>query len=402
MGLFRVFKRSIRFTTRSKRRFLVFLLIFAIVSTFVAFFVDGIDTKQTDEFLKQKGVVLDEISEFSVSYSQGSLLLDNILDLPNNGRSPIEDSASYHYADLDQTLRIFSFELDRPWMSSVVNPSLILTGRYPRLANEILVPKGSFQLRNSSSGITLKSDIVIGQSIEFDDNDTPIKLQVVGTFDNSKILIPLELKSQLWLFMDFTLFENVLDLYSKTLSDSFTYSMSIVVPGEVLNPTTYDAIETLKEEIDEIISAGTTSSYGTWWPSRALTEDEKNNSYKDLVSLGFAVVGGIVLSLMFSFLITRFRRREIAVLKALGYSNSSVRTTLIAEIIVTSVVGFVIGLGSAQGILFYFSGLNQSSLLRGISMLYSFIINVVIALPGMFLVSRRILKISPAEAFRDK
>lgn len=402
MGLFRVFKKSIRFTVRSKRRFIVFLMIFAIVSSFVAFFVDGIDTMQTDDFLDQKSVVLKEFGEFSVSYNQSDLLMDDILDLPDNGKSPIEDSAIYHYLDLDQSLRIFSIMLSKPWLSSGVNPSMIQTGRFPRTTNEVLVPDGSFQIRNSSTGIILKSDVVVGQTIEFINNEEIIELKVVGTFDNAKITIPLDLNKKLWLFMDFTIFEKIIDLYGNILDEAYTYSMSFIVPGTILNPATYDALDQLNADIREIIDEEETSNYGSWLSPTKPGKDLREESYKELVFLGFAIIGGIFLSLMFSYLISRFRRREIAVLKALGYSNPSVRAALIGEIITTSSVGFVIGLGTAQGLIFFISDYSPTSLLRGFSMLYSFLINVVIAVPGMFLISRRVLKISPAEAFRDK
>ena len=113
------------------------------------------------------------------------------------------------------------------------------------------------------------------------------------------------------------------------------------------------------------------------------------------------MLGGVVLATLFSYLITRFRREEIAIMKAMGYSNSSVRTSLIGEIFTTAMSGFILGLGSVQTILLVWSEFNFLSLLRLQAVLGSFVINVVIALPGILLASRRILKVSPAEAFRD-
>ncbi|MHA2249453.1 MAG: hypothetical protein ACXAD7_03775, partial [Candidatus Kariarchaeaceae archaeon] len=67
MGKLRVFRKSVRFTFRSRKRFLVFVLIFAIISAFVAFYIDSLDDLQTDRFLEQKGVVLQQDDENSVT-----------------------------------------------------------------------------------------------------------------------------------------------------------------------------------------------------------------------------------------------------------------------------------------------------------------------------------------------
>ena len=110
----------------------------------------------------------------------------------------------------------------------------------------------------------------------------------------------------------------------------------------------------------------------------------------------------MLISLLFSYLISRFRRREIAVLKALGYSNGSVRTALVAESITISLIGFFVGLGSAQAILMVNLGRFERNALFSLTAIgVSFLTIVVITLPGILFISRRVLKISPAEAFRD-
>ena len=92
----------------------------------------------------------------------------------------------------------------------------------------------------------------------------------------------------------------------------------------------------------------------------------------------------------------------MAILKAMGYSQSSVRTTLVAEIVTIAFFGFVFGLSLAQGLLFYLSDFNRNSLLSRDAVLAAFIINVILTLPGMLLVSWRVLRVSPSEAFRDR
>lgn len=404
MGKIRILKKSVRFTVRSKRRFIVFMLIFAIVSSFIAFFVDNIDTLQTDEYLEQKGLVLNQQNDMTVTYDQGKALLDEILKIQNNGASAVDVHMMSNYAELDETLNIFSIDVTKPWLSKDINPSYIKQGRFPSNPNEVVIPINSYQSRTSTDGRTMDTDIVVGQTLKFTNAEEVVELKVVGTFEPVDIQIDyIDTIGELWFFMDTTAFAKLLNLYDLTLSDAYTYAMSFVVPGLILVDSTYQAIDNLNAEIEKIIAEGTIEAYGDWQKQaeQLPLQQAVDTATTILVSLGFAVIGGVVLSIMFSYLITRFRRREIAVLKALGYSNSSVRTSLVGEILTISIIGFFVGLISVQGILFSRSNYDFDSLLRSISFLASFAINVLITLPGMLLVSRRILKVSPAEAFRD-
>ncbi len=404
MGLARVFSRSVRFTFRSKKRFLVFLIIFGIVSTFVAFFIDSIDELQTDRFLDQKGVVLEELDEFTVNYTQGQRIRDDILALENQGYS-IEDHESYLYADLDDSLRIFSININKPWMTRDLNPGLLETGRFPNNPNEIIVPRGSFQVKNSTNNVTITSDVAIGQTLKFENNNSQsIDLKVVGTFNNDKIQIPLFRDKSLWMVVDITMFQQLIALYGQDMNISYTYSISFTVPGYILDPKTYDAIDSLNNAIKGVMKNEPDGNpYGDWRPQPISlpTESAKVDANNKIVSLGFAILGGIILATLFAYLISRFRRKEIAILKAMGYSNSQVRVSLLAEIMTTSFSGFIVGASTAQGLLFYLNGLSRNGVLRFQSILVSFIITVIITLPGMLLVSRKILKVSPAEAFRS-
>ncbi len=406
MGKIRVLKKSIKFTVRSKRRFIVFLLIFAIVSSFVTFFINDIDTLQTDLYLEQKGLILNQRNEFSVFNNQSTRLLNEILDIKaSGGLDAVENYAVSRYADLDAGLRIFSLDVKNPWMNADVNPSLIQQGKYPSTANEIMVPTGSFYFKSTSNNVAIKSDIVVGQVLEFFDGTDLIELTVVGTFDTSKMTqINVDVKEKLWIFLHDTTYDSMLDLYNIDEDASYTYSMSFVVPGLILSETTYQAINDLNDGIKVILSENNTDSYGIWASQAEFLplEDSVKKATNTLVSLGFAVIGGIILSIMLSYLISRFRRREIAVLKALGYSNGSVRTTLVGEVLTTSISGFFVGMTLVQGILFYTSDFKFDNLLRWVAFLASFGIIVLITLPGIFLISRKILGVSPSEAFRDK
>ncbi|MHA2091506.1 MAG: FtsX-like permease family protein, partial [Candidatus Kariarchaeaceae archaeon] len=393
MGKLRVFRRSVRFTFRTKKRFYVFLLIFAIISSFVAFFIDSLDDLQTDRFMEQKGVIVRQDGDYQVTYNQGQSLLTSILALPaSNPDVKIEGHVVYNYIDLDGFLRIYSIDISKPWFSDFAKPSLITSGSYPSKSSEVLVPSGSFQQRNSTvPGITVKSKVVVGQKLVYEKaGSEPLELKVSGTFETSQLQTEPDKADRLWLFMDTKKFNEVVTFFGNTTSDAFTYSMSFSVEGNVIffNSGTHDNVKLLNEEIKSLIAEGSPSTYGDWesQPESLPSEQAEREGLQTMVNLGFVIIGGIVLSTMFAYLISRFRRREVAILKAMGYSHWSVRTSLVAEIITLAFTGFIVGVTLAQGLLYYASDFNRHSLLRWQALGVSFLINVVISLPGMLLV----------------
>ncbi|MCE7736326.1 MAG: ABC transporter permease [Candidatus Heimdallarchaeota archaeon] len=408
MGNFRVFKKSVKFTFRTKRRFLVFLLIFGIVSTFIAFYIDTLDDLRTDRLLEQKGVVMVQDSYTDVSYVEGNLMLNDILALAESDSDiKIQDSVIFHYIELDSYIRLYSMDIDHPWYSDFVKPSLVVDGRYPEKASEILIPAGAKQIYNSTStGVVVESKVAVGQKFSFENNQSDsIDLKVVGTFDTSNIQ-EREDSDRLWIFIDESMFEPMLELFGKTTADAFTYSITFVVPGTILSTDTHELVTALNRMIinDFLQSDTNIGQYGDWEPQPQIlpSQNALDEATNNLVNLMFVVLGGAILTTMFAYLISRFRRREVAILKAMGYSQSSVRTTLVAEIVTIAFFGFAFGLSLAQGLLYYLSDFNRTSLLSRDAVLAAFVINVILTLPGMLLVSWRVLRVSPSEAFRDR
>lgn len=407
MGLGRVFKRSVRYTFRTKRRFLVFLLIFGIVSTLIAFYIDNLDSLQTDELLEYKGVTVKKVENENILYSQGQSLFQDVKEVAASTEgTTIEDSAIYHYADIDSFIRINSIDIGLPWLSDFANPSKVQSGSFPDAPNEILVPDNSLQSRNITSGIgniRMDTNLVVGQTITFtNEAEESLSFTISGTFDNSDHDIS-NVNDQLWVFMDQSRFVETLEFFGMTTDDAFTYMMSFTVEGFVLSSSTYESTETLNNAVRELVED--TATYGNWQdvPDSLPTDEAKTTANRIIVNLSFVVIGGIILSILFAYLITRFRRTEIAILKAMGYSNGAIRTTLIGELLTTSFFGFLVGLSSAQGLLIYLNrGYNRGTLIRWEAIGASFIIMVLISIPGLLLASRRVLGVSPAEAFRDQ
>ncbi|MHA2031912.1 MAG: ABC transporter permease [Candidatus Kariarchaeaceae archaeon] len=405
MGNFRVFKQSVRFTFRSKRRFIVFLLIFGIVSTFIAFYIDTLDDMRTDGVLDQKGVSMYQEQYNTVTYTQGNQILTEILAFEDDDNIRIETSVIFHYAELDPFIRLYSIDINHPWYSEFIKPSLVVDGEYPEDKNHILVPTGSKQIYNSSStGVLVDTEVAVGQKFRFErDGLAPIELRVSGKFDSSKIQERGD-EDRLWIFADQSKFESLLEMFGKTVeNDAYTYGITFVVPGNILSEGTNELVTALNNKITDLLVLENLALHGDWepQPTSLPTKKAEEEAGQNWVYLLFVVLGGAILTTMFAYLITRFRRREVAILKAMGYAQSSVRTSLIAEILTVAFVGFLFGVSFAQTLLFYYGNYQTTSLLSIEAILVSFAINVLVTLPGMVLVSWRVLQVSPSEAFRD-
>jgi predicted lysophospholipase L1 biosynthesis ABC-type transport system permease subunit len=131
-------------------------------------------------------------------------------------------------------------------------------------------------------------------------------------------------------------------------------------------------------------------------------------------SILIAVLGGIVVATLYGFLLTTFRKTEIATMKCIGWSNNNIRILIVGEILLISTLAFIlfveIGIHLA-GVAFYLTGSATSSVfsippaiqqifIARDKLLLSFIIIVFAQLPGILLANYRILAVKPMEALR--
>ncbi|MFV2013967.1 MAG: hypothetical protein ACC656_00930, partial [Candidatus Heimdallarchaeota archaeon] len=116
-------------------------MIFGIVSTFIAFYIDTLDDMRTDGLLDQKGVVMVQNGNNGVTYDQGNLILNDIIAISDaNPKIKIESYVIFQYVELDPFIRLYSMDISKPWQSKFIKPSLVVDGKFPDKSNEILVP----------------------------------------------------------------------------------------------------------------------------------------------------------------------------------------------------------------------------------------------------------------------
>lgn len=132
------------------------------------------------------------------------------------------------------------------------------------------------------------------------------------------------------------------------------------------------------------------------------------------VLLAVTVAVGIVLSTMYGLILTTFRKREIATLKAIGWSNGNVLSRIFGEILFLSLIGFFILIELDIHILgtsWYIFGLDpvrlaEEQIVRNlyfsrVIMFCTFLLIVGLQIPGVYIANRRALQVKPMIAMRS-
>lgn len=126
------------------------------------------------------------------------------------------------------------------------------------------------------------------------------------------------------------------------------------------------------------------------------------------------IMGGVVVATLYGFILTHFRKNEIAALKCIGWSNGNLRTLIVGEILLISCLAFflfveigvhIIGFtyyttGSATTRNLLVPSYIQDVFLGAVYLPLAFIIVVLAQIPGILLAYWRILAVKPMVALR--
>jgi ABC-type antimicrobial peptide transport system permease subunit len=373
-------------------------MVFSILSGATIILISYFDNFSRAGLLTHKGVVV-KATDFGTA---GALRYsDAIGDI--GSISEAEETIFYRYINFGSSLRIFSVNTNYPWAFQDLKPNDLVAGHFPQQSNQILVSEDILLELEDSEGLTnLYTEPVVGTSFTINISTTSTyKMTVSGIFKKPPI-ITADPDNREWMFVTESAFNSI--VYSANLnledSDIFVHSITVIAAGDVFNGAAYANVDLI--EID--LRVGLTSvstSYDNPIFTRQTDKDETRNMM--FLSLTFGIIGTFMVSTLYSYLITRFRRREVAVLKAMGYNKWSVRIVVLSEILVVAVTGFLIGLLAIQAYL-YFSSTSSYVfyIIFSPTALLSFLAVVLSCVPGFLLITTRILGVRPLEIFRQK
>ena len=216
----------------------------------------------------------------------------------------------------------------------------------------------------------------------------------------------------LWFFVDDSTFNDILALYGlDPEADTFVHSMAIpiVIEGsgiplfDIPTDKDYENVADLEQTIQQDYLPDDVT-YGNFNKNAETSpiDVKQKNRLQSLLTFVVAVGFGALFVFLFGMLIAKFRKREIAILKAMGYTRGSIQLSLVTEIFTDAIIGFTVGMGLIQLALLYMSDFEPSTLFRPVSVWISFLIVVLMSLPGTFIITWRSLGVSPMTIFRDK
>ena len=395
MGKLKLLTKSIVFSTRSRRRFFTFVIIFSMLSGATILLLNYFDNFSRQGLLEHKGVVIKTASLGSVTLAEAQTDLD-----VTDGERLLGSSAVifYKYINFGSNFRIFSVDTRYQWGFTEIKPNNLIVGSFPNSDYEALVSEDVLvQLQDSQDSINIYTKPVVGTILKFgatvaDDFD----LKISGIFEK-----PTDVASDTreWILITEAAFDRLRENLGYTsAADVNVSSISIIASGDVYSGACYSNVDSIYSTLS---SLNTDPDYnGVIHTSRALKEETRNMAFLSLV---FGIVGTILVSTLYSYIITRFRRREVAVLKAMGYSKTDVRIVILSEILVVAITGFVLGLLAIQGYLVLTKqGSWVFNILLSQTAFLSFIAVVLATIPGFLLISYRILSVRPIEIFRQK
>ena len=285
--------------------------------------------------LDQKGFYIKaQNTEFvNINESQGEALVNQIEDMPG-----IESVAMFRFFDLGDYIRVFGVDPGSSWMFRSAKPSLIQKGKYLSNQYDVVISTGSTiraDLGVFSSNVS--ATLHIGEQIKFvNAEDTSFELNVVGEI-NDTINAPNKLR----MFISDDDFDELHENFADT-TPIYCESIAILVVGSLYNPFSDEIFENMirydepSEPLFTLINSG---PYGNWIPPDTNAEQVKETRATYFLMFFFGIVGGIVLTILYNFLIVWFRRREVAVLRAMGYKKNEIRINLLGESLTISLVG---------------------------------------------------------------
>ncbi|MFX1485872.1 MAG: FtsX-like permease family protein [Promethearchaeota archaeon] len=118
------------------------------------------------------------------------------------------------------------------------------------------------------------------------------------------------------------------------------------------------------------------------------------------------ILGGLIVAVLYGFVLTQFRKTQIATLKCIGWGNDNIRLLMIGELLLVSLLGFIITLEidiHILGLSWYVGvapGIITQFVFSGLSLALTFVIVIFAQMPGIIIAHWRTLQVRPMVALK--
>ncbi len=410
MGSIRVARKSVLFATRARKRLLVFVIIFGILSGATILLVGTFDTYSKQNLIDQRGINIKENSDYSINYAQYNSVKDRIFAVAGGSKVDIHPIRYFDFpSGSSPSVRILGIDADSEWSFSQVKPNSLKSGCFLKNNNEAMISEGFVVPLNwSEPNSNLSASLKVGNRITFSNLTDSKAVKITGLFSRKP-----EMRIH-WLIVSNPAFDDLLGILGKSnIADVSFYEVIFLAKGgllEILTGEAYDTIDTVNQELGLI--GVDTATYGDWTPSNVDRDAITSDRDRDLLSFIVGIVGGIIVATLYAYLITRFRRREVAILKAIGFNGRNVRITLLSEILTVEFFGFSVAAiliesfyrltASSAYIPSLFTSFMFLPYFPSTTILISGSVIVLTCIPGSILISWRTISVRPIEIFKER
>lgn len=127
-------------------------------------------------------------------------------------------------------------------------------------------------------------------------------------------------------------------------------------------------------------------------------------SNREWYLFAIAVFASIVLAILYAWILINYRKKEIATLKCIGWTNGDIRTLIVGEIIWVSLLSvLIVGeilIHYAALMTYIYPGTYTQPLLKILSVGSTILLFFFVQIVGILLMYRKILKLRPIVALR--
>lgn len=413
MGVLRIIRYGTEFSFRTRRIF--FFIIFFIALTGITLYaMNEVSRENTDQLILQKVVILRERSPFSASVSDANVIAQEF-----NVRGNYVYVMRYIYIS-SLKMKIFSADLSQPWSNNIVKPDEIRSGSYLSTSSDIgnntfqaLASRNLITLGNitGSNTVQMFNTYSVGSVQSFTKSSESFNLKIVGLYDK-KLDLPI---NENWLIVPDKVFDGLVSFLGVSQTSIYAYQIVVVAQGysETLAGLILgSSISNINKNNLLAQPINQQSQYFSLYTYPHIDQVQSQATSTDLILL-IGLIGSPIVATMYAFMISRFRTREMAVLKAVGYSNRNVQIMILTEIAVVSIIGFLISVFGLQIILALNSEytLNTTyvpliwnpfvSLIPSGTTITTFIFVVLSNIVGFFIISYKTIRVQPVELFKN-
>lgn len=125
------------------------------------------------------------------------------------------------------------------------------------------------------------------------------------------------------------------------------------------------------------------------------------------------VLMALIVSTFYAILISQFRRRDMSIFKCIGWGNNDVMLLVIGEVLLVTIVSFLVMLQISFEILgifaYFYSGV--PSIFQGVvdfiviqpgPLFITFFVILAFQIPGLLIAQRRAISVPPMKALREE